>query len=143
MKYTIILLSVIFLNYGCKDAYPKEEKTKDIINYDTVINLPRNDIQIEPEPDTNRYFLISYSTSAKEFYSDVQGYYTLISKKFPIKHDIDDYVYDRLAYKRSCYQGIIINLIFEFNNKSDYDSFNEETKEIDKVKVVKNKKSCQ
>lgn len=141
MKYFLLPLLML---YGCDGAYKKEvvKMPEPIqINIDSVVNELSKGFSI---PDSNRYFLISYTYTSTDSHSGGEGYCTYVCKNaFPSKKELDISIFQALPYVRSCYQSIIITSIFEFHNKADFLSFDSGNTGGAKYIPLKNKKHCQ
>lgn len=124
MKKTIVILSVLFASCSNGDA-PKVNK--DSINTKAVVDTP------------NRYFLISYEVRSKDYTENYTGCMYQWGHTFPTKHEIENYVYPALTRSRDCYQKVIVQNIFEFKSKSDYDMF---MIGFEDDKISKNKNPC-
>ncbi len=117
LKTTLLYLTLVCFIYGCDGMYPKKEKDVERYYPDYTLGI---DTVTYPFPtfDSNRYFLISYSTQTAIAYHDIAGHFAIASKTFIPKKDIDSIVFDILPLKRKCYQEIVITSLFEFKNKA-------------------------
>jgi hypothetical protein len=126
---TLLIASILF--YSCETETKKEPEKliaciKNCSDFDSIKVYSSGRLYYyfkRREINENRYFLISYSYAFKEFDGFYQGDVWFEADNLPSKNEIDSLVFSGLPLKRSCYQPILINSIYEFKNKEDYFRF--------------------
>lgn len=93
-------------------SFPKKQDTL------KVYYLP----SIKHHTSTTRYWYIKCETMQTDG-REINGDFWFSSDGMPTKNSIDSTVFDALPMKKSCYQRIIIDFIYEFKTQEDFEYF--------------------